>query len=203
MNTEKLKHFEELLKDEKSRRIDSLFDNQMGMDISIRDDTSELSSYDNHPGDLGTETFEAEKNISFRLNDKFIVSEIDAALRKIEHGEYGICEACHKSINEDRLELRPYARLCIDCENEFELKPHDEEKGRPIEEQVLYPPYGRSFTDNSVEEKVGFDGEDTWQQLNTYNVQDSGYPDEPEDNIGAVEDVEQISNSYYKNTLEP
>jgi YteA family regulatory protein len=201
LDSVKKKHFEELLQKEKQNRMHSLLDEKLGLNASLKEVTSELSSYDNHPGDLGTETFEAEKNFSFRLNDKFILSEIETALNKIEDGTFGVCEACKTDINEERLEIRPFARLCIECENDFELKPHDEEEGRPIEEQVLYPPFGRSFTDYSVDDSVEYDGEDTWQQLNTYNYTDTSNPDQPENEIGTVEAVEKISNSQYRSQL--
>ena len=203
MDKNDLKHYEKLLNKEKESRADSLIDEGMGLGISIKDLTGELSSYDNHPGDLGTETYEAEKNLSFRTREKFLLSEVQVALNKIEDGTYGICEVCHREISKDRLEVRPYSRLCIQCENDFEQKIDDEEKGRPIEEQVLFPPFGRSFTDNSVEDKVEFDGEDAWDSVNEYNVRMSdnqfGEDDEAE---GYVEDVEQISNEQYKRQLE-
>jgi len=202
MDKKDLKHFEELLVKERDRRMESLEDVKQGKMISLRDDTSELSSYDNHPGDLGNETFEAEKNFSFRTRDKFLLSEIDAALKKISEGTYGSCEICHKDIDRERLELRPYARLCIECENNMEQKVMDEEKGRPIEEQVLYPPFGRSFTDNSIDDNVGFDGEDAWQAVNVYNDATSDNPFTKDDSMGYVEDVDQISNDQYKRQLE-
>ncbi len=202
MDINKLGYYRTLLQEERDRRKDSLFDNQLGMDVSIRDATSELSSYDNHPGDLGTETFEAEKNFSFRTSDKFVLSEVDAALKKVEDGSFGVCEVCHRNIAEERLDIRPYARLCIDCENDYEQKPHDEEKGRPIEEQVLYPPFGRSFTDHSVEDKVPYDGEDTWQAVAMYGPANSNISDVEGDDMGYVQDVEQISNTQYKKQLE-
>ncbi len=203
MDKNELKHYEELLNKQKEEREDSLKDDGMGYGISVRDLTAELSSYDNHPGDLGTETYEAEKNLSFRTREKFLLSEVQAALNKIEQGTYGVCEVCHREIGKDRLEVRPYSRLCIHCENDFEQKIDDKEHGRPIEEQVLFPPFGRSFTDNSVEDKVEYDGEDTWDSVNEYNVRMSdnqfGEDDEEE---GYVEDVEQISNTQYKKQLE-
>lgn len=203
MDKNDLKHYEELLNKEKKKREDSLIDEGMGQDISIKDLTGELSSYDNHPGDLGNETFEAEKNLSFRTREKFLLSEVQVALNKIEEGNYGLCEVCHREIDKDRLELRPYSRLCIHCENDFEQKADDEEKGRPIEEQVLFPPFGRSFTDNSVENKVEYDGEDTWDAVNEYNVRMSDNEfGEDDEAVGYVEDVEQISNEQYKKQLE-
>ncbi len=203
MDKNKLKHYEELLNKEKEEREHFLKEDGMGYGVSIRDLTSELSSYDNHPGDLGTETYEAEKNLSFRTREKFLISEVQAALKKIEEGNYGICEVCHKEIGNDRLEVRPYTRLCIHCENDFEQKIGDEEHGRPIEEQVLFPPFGRSFTDYSIEDKVEFDGEDTWEAVNEYNVRmsDNEYGEDDEEE-GYVEDVEQISNTQYKRQLE-
>lgn len=202
MEKNELKHYEELLNKEKEKRENSLEDERMGLGISIKDLTGELSSYDNHPGDLGNETFEAEKNFSFRTREKFLLSEVQTALNKISKGNYGICEVCHTEIDRERLEVRPYSRLCVDCENDLEQRMQDEEKGRPMEEQVLFPPFGRSFTDNSVEDKVGFDGEDAWESVNEYNVRMSDNEFGEDESIGYVEDVEQISNEQYKKQLE-
>ena len=54
-------HFGDFLIKRKKRRIPS--DERTGLGISLRDMTGELSSYDNHPGDLGNETFEARRII--------------------------------------------------------------------------------------------------------------------------------------------
>jgi len=202
MDSKDLKHYKELLEKEKEEKEDSIKDDGMGYGISIKDLTGELSSYDNHPGDLGNETFEAEKNMSFRTSDKFLLSEVQAALDKIAEGTYGLCEQCHREIGKERLEVRPYTRLCIHCENDMEQKVDDEEKGRPIEEQVLFPPFGRSFTDNSIYDSVEYDGEDTWEELNEYNVPMSDNDYEEEEDTGCVEDVEGISNQQYKRRVE-
>ncbi len=203
MDRNDIKHFEELLNNEKKKRENSLEDKKMGYEISVKELTGDLSSYDNHPGDMGNETFEAEKNISFKTRDRYLLGEIQIALNKIAEGTYGLCELCRREIEKDRLEIRPYSRLCINCENDMERKDKDEEKGRPIEEQVLYPPFGKSFTDNSVKDSVKFDGEDTWDSLNEYNVRmsDNKFGVEDEE-TGYVEDVEQIGNNQYKKQLE-
>ena len=44
-----------------------------------------------------------------------LLKEIDAALQRIDDGDYGICESCDVTINPKRLEIDPVARLCIDC----------------------------------------------------------------------------------------
>ena len=47
---------------------------------------------------------------------------IDLALRKITVGDYGICESCEDDILLRRLEVLPWARLCVECAREFEKK---------------------------------------------------------------------------------
>jgi RNA polymerase-binding transcription factor DksA len=43
------------------------------------------------------------------------LTDVEAALAKLEAGTYGICEGCGERINPARLEAMPAARLCIDC----------------------------------------------------------------------------------------
>lgn len=43
------------------------------------------------------------------------VRMIDAALRRIEAGSYGICVRCGDPIGEDRLDVLPQTPMCRDC----------------------------------------------------------------------------------------
>ncbi len=43
-----------------------------------------------------------------------LLGEVDAALERMEDGTFGICEACHESIEADRLAIDPLLRFCID-----------------------------------------------------------------------------------------
>jgi DnaK suppressor protein len=43
------------------------------------------------------------------------LQRIDAALRRIEEGEYGWCAECGEAIAERRLEIDPCATLCVKC----------------------------------------------------------------------------------------
>lgn len=43
------------------------------------------------------------------------IEEIDAALLRIEAGTYGSCVHCGAAIPEERLELRPFAVVCVAC----------------------------------------------------------------------------------------
>jgi phosphoserine phosphatase RsbU/P len=43
-----------------------------------------------------------------------LLKEVDAALRRMEDGTYGLCEVCHDSVETGRLIANPLARLCLD-----------------------------------------------------------------------------------------
>jgi DnaK suppressor protein len=50
------------------------------------------------------------------------IEQIDLALIKMTVGEYGICEVCGDDISPKRLEVLPWARLCVECARDFEKK---------------------------------------------------------------------------------
>ena len=76
--------------------------------------SGELSSVDQHPGDLGTETFEQEKNLSLLEQVQDELLQIEAAFERLERGTYGTCQACGRPIGKERLEALPATRFCID-----------------------------------------------------------------------------------------
>jgi len=65
---------------------------------------------------------ETGQALNMRLRDRELVllKKIDETLKKIEDGEFGICERCTEEIGKKRLEARPVAQLCIRCKEELE-----------------------------------------------------------------------------------
>jgi DnaK suppressor protein len=47
---------------------------------------------------------------------RWALSEIDAALQRLEDGSYGICEYCSEPIPWERLDVLPMTRLCTPCQ---------------------------------------------------------------------------------------
>jgi DnaK suppressor protein len=78
------------------------------------DTCDELSSFDQHPGDVGTETFELERNVSLLEQVENELEEIEAAFGRLERGEYGRCQACGRPIGDERLDAMPAARFCVE-----------------------------------------------------------------------------------------
>jgi DnaK suppressor protein len=81
--------------------------------VSETESFSELSSYDQHPADMGTETFERTKDLSIIAQIEAELEDVERAFRRLENGTYGICEACGKAIEQARLEAIPTARFCV------------------------------------------------------------------------------------------
>ncbi len=44
-----------------------------------------------------------------------LLAEVDSALRRIDHGVFGVCEVCQGTVEDERLHDNPLARVCLDC----------------------------------------------------------------------------------------
>jgi RNA polymerase-binding transcription factor DksA len=101
--------------EEERERLQGIADDlQRERDESTSETGGELSSFDQHPGDSGTETFEMEKNVSLREQVDDELQEIEAAFSRLERGTYGTCQACGRPIGEERLEAMPATRFCVE-----------------------------------------------------------------------------------------
>lgn len=184
---------------------------ELGFQDSVKESTSELSSYDNHPADLGSETYEMDKQFALTRHSTRQIAEIEAALERIADGSYGICQFCGRDICFERLDALPEARLCIECEEQRKIEIEDLENDRPIEEDILEPAFTRTFDED---DRAFYDGEDAIQDIQKYGSS-SGPQDisinnlvdyqntfyESQEDQGYVEDVESISNETYRQQL--
>lgn len=75
----------------------------------------EISSLPSHLADLGTETFEQDKDLGLAERASAEIREIDLALERLKGGDYGVCEICEKPIPLERLRALPFATLCAIC----------------------------------------------------------------------------------------
>jgi RNA polymerase-binding transcription factor DksA len=82
-------------------------------DESEDESMSELSHLAQHSADVASETFEREKDFSILEQVEAELADVERALRRIDEGTYGKCDACGAEIGDDRLEAMPAARFCI------------------------------------------------------------------------------------------
>jgi RNA polymerase-binding transcription factor DksA len=73
----------------------------------------ELSSSIQHPADIGTETFDREKDLTILDSIEGELADVEHALQRLDAGTYGTCEACGRPIGDDRLEAMPATRYCL------------------------------------------------------------------------------------------
>jgi DnaK suppressor protein len=50
------------------------------------------------------------------------LEEVERALAKFDKGEYGICECCEKPIPSKRIKAVPWARFCLECQQNYDRK---------------------------------------------------------------------------------
>ncbi len=84
------------------------------------DQEEERGGLGNHLADDGSNVMEAERLTTISGDFTEIVSQIDAALERMDNGTYGTCQRCGKPVNRERLEAFPYVAYCIDCQTILE-----------------------------------------------------------------------------------
>ena len=161
------------MRDQLLKNINNLADDER---VSFKDSTGELSTYDNHPGDQGTELYEREKDIGLKDNSITMLNKVENALDKIDSGKYGKCDQCGDQIDRERLNVVPYTDMCRQCSQKAEHV--TEVSDRPKEEEFLNRPFARTFTDGGS--NVVYDGEDAWQEVARYGTSSDDITDNDE-----------------------
>ena len=80
------------------------------------------TQFDEESGEGDTLNVERERDLALSASANQAVEEIDRALRRMDAGNYGICERCGKKIAVARLEALPFAALCIECKSREERR---------------------------------------------------------------------------------
>jgi DnaK suppressor protein len=70
---------------------------------------------DEHDPEGATIAFERQQVVALLEQARRRLADVEAAIRAVESGIYGICETCGRPIAPERLAARPAARTCIDC----------------------------------------------------------------------------------------
>jgi RNA polymerase-binding protein DksA len=81
----------------------------------IVDAVDTANADDEHDPEGATIAFEREHLTALLDQTRDQLVRVDAALRRVDEGTYGICEHCGQPIAAGRLEARPTATLCIAC----------------------------------------------------------------------------------------
>lgn len=160
-----------------------------------------LSAYDNHPADLGTDTFDRELDVGLTVGLNRALEEIARAEEKLDEGTYGLCDRCGEVIGVSRMNALPNAIYCLSCQEHIDL-PY---QGPASGSDVIPMPFGdrRDIHRDVVEP----DGEDMWQSVAQWGNSDGPQDIPPavdynetfvgfEEPVGYVEQVESIVDEH-------
>jgi RNA polymerase-binding transcription factor DksA len=91
---------------------------------SSKDDSGDLSGYGQHMADAGTDTFDRDFALSLVSGEQEALAEIEAAIKRVHEGTYGICESTQKPIAKERLLAVPFTRYSAEAKKEVERHSH-------------------------------------------------------------------------------
>jgi RNA polymerase-binding transcription factor DksA len=85
-----------------------------------KESAEEMDSYSLHMADAGTDNFDRDFALSLLSADQDALYEIDAAIKRIQRGTYGICELTGQPIPKARLEAIPWTRFTVEAQAQLE-----------------------------------------------------------------------------------
>ena len=89
----------------------------------------DMDEDENFPDPTDRASLESNRNSVLRIRDRErkLIFKIEEALKRLDEGEFGICEECGEEIGIERLKARPVTTLCIECKSSQEV---EEKKAR-------------------------------------------------------------------------
>lgn len=89
---------------------------------SKRDELTQLAGRVHDRGEESVADLLASTSLALIDREVSELRDVEAALKRIDTGTFGECEACGDHIERERLEAFPSAKRCIDCERDHELR---------------------------------------------------------------------------------
>ena len=122
---EKYKRFYKLLTDLRKHLTEGIErHSEETLKRSSKEDAGDLSAYGQHMADAGTDTFDRDFALSLVSSEQEALSEIEAAIKRVRDGTYGICEITAKPISKERLLAVPFTRYSAEAQKQIERNRH-------------------------------------------------------------------------------
>lgn len=107
--------FQARLEEERERLLGLIEDYEQELEDARLSESSSDRSPDPGNAEASSTKLEYAKELSIEQNTLDLLGKVERALERVAEGSYGSCESCGKSIPMNRLDVLPYATLCIDC----------------------------------------------------------------------------------------
>ena len=119
MNQQRLEHFQKQLsswQEEIQRRLHAAAQGRHA-DEGVQADLTDRAS----------RSYEKELSFLTDTQDRERLRKVLQALRRVRTGEYGRCVGCGNEINPKRLEALPWTQFCIECQQNLERGPVEQQ----------------------------------------------------------------------------
>ena len=117
LTKQQIDHFRELLSQRRERLASDLH--------MMQDEALKVTAQDNSSdsvADTGTDNYEQDFTLGLIESEEVLAREIDEALLRIDQAKFGVCESCETPVPLARLEILPFARFCITCQQKREAQ---------------------------------------------------------------------------------
>ena len=106
------------LYDEREHLQNEIFQRTQGDEVVLPVDP--LHDPEGMASDDADAVADADRTHALARNSGILLREVNAAIQRLDAGTYGICVRCGRAISRRRLEVLPYASLCIECQEAAE-----------------------------------------------------------------------------------
>ncbi len=149
----KLDPFVKAQRDKLLQLRDAMVDSMAGVaqdTLRSRAEGSEASAFGMHQADAGSDAYDRDFALSLLSQEQDALYEIEEALKRVELGNYGICEMSGKHIPHARLEAIPFARFTVECQAQLERERRTQRMRQPVTSL-----FGLSDEEGAGEEEEG------------------------------------------------
>lgn len=123
LTKKELKDFKKIVLKKKEETLDELKHiSDDTLKKSQKEASGDISGYTYHMADVATDNYDREFSLGLASNERKSLYELEDALKRIEEGDFGICDECKGTITKVRLKAVPSARLCIKCQKKKEKR---------------------------------------------------------------------------------
>ncbi len=172
LSQNQIEHCKGLLKERQSILIQQS-EEKNDRSLMLTEIGGELSSYDNHPADIGTALYDRSKDQALERHAEKELEQINEALHAIEEGTYGLCAVCGDDIGFERLEAVPMA---AHCKEHAEQESENENNG---DAHTFEPNLG--LIDHAFEVFEDDGRENAWSAVSAYGTSTSTHTEVEDD----------------------
>jgi len=122
MDKKKVEKYQAILAAMKEKIVNDIKQISDHASPSERSDSGDVSGHVMHLADVATDMYDREFSLGLASNNRELLEKIEKSLKRIETGQFGLCEECGAEISVARLQALPYVAHCLKCQEKLETR---------------------------------------------------------------------------------